>query len=80
MPLILTHTPGEWEGTFTIAARALLTNLLPEGPLPARLTGEDGTVIEGTLTQFDWGSSTDTVFFADGRAADLDEVCRIEVP
>lgn len=44
MPLKLTHTPGEWEGTFGIALHALVDDLLSDGPK------EDVTVTYADIT------------------------------
>ncbi len=72
--LFLVGNGAEWHGTFGVILRALLADVLPEGPVAATVYAESsaGSIIEisGEAARVDG----DTLLFADGYAADLDTV------
>lgn len=80
MPLILKNTPDEWDGSFVVAARALIRDLLLDGDILLAVTDDEGSTVEGTLTRLDADGSTEMLVFTDGRAVDLGDVHEIEVP
>lgn len=51
----LTHNPGEWDGTFSVALHSLVTDLLSDAPFAASVTflDEQGAekTIESTVTE-----------------------------
>lgn len=54
MSLTLSHTPGEWEGTWANALRALAADFLSDGPIPVRIvTTDHGPAVNGDLVLLD---------------------------
>lgn len=53
MSLHLTHTPGEWDGTFALIVETLARDLLSDGkPIEITITSEYGGQYTGTLTGY----------------------------
>ena len=75
MSLRLWYKPGEWDGTFAVAARALVADLLLDGDVPVLINNE---VRLRTLTGYD--PAGDRLIFEGNETVPLTEVSEIEVP
>ena len=73
MSLTLRHTPGEWDGTFSVLVRALATDLLLDGDTEVVINGEPRT-----LASFD--ADADRLVFTGGDPVDVGDLDEIEVP
>lgn len=73
MPLLLTHTPGEWDGTFALTVEKLVTSLLDDGPVEVRVNSEERL---RTLNGYQAG----TLVFDRNETENLLDIGEIEVP
>lgn len=74
MSLLLRHTPGEWDGTFTVLARELARDLLLDGDIAVAINNE---VRLRMLTGYD--PDRDCLIFTGSETIDLTDIDEIEV-
>lgn len=73
MSMLLRHTPGEWDGTFTLVAEKLVTDLLRDGPIEILVNNE---VRLRTLVGF----QGTTLIFRGNETENLLDVSELEIP
>ena len=71
--LLLSCTPGEWEGAFALAAEALVRDVLSDGPVEVLVNGEARL---RTLS----GYLDGTLIFNDNSTESLLDLTSITVP
>jgi hypothetical protein len=73
MSMTITHTPGEWDGTFTVLVREFARDLLLDGPVPGvSINGGPPRLLVGYDAEQDW------LVFDENQvldaSADIDEI------
>lgn len=79
--LVLSHHPGEWDGTFTRIVQATLDDLLTDGPVVAHVTrGTDAVDTEIEVLGRVVAVTDDEVRFGGDVRVPLDEIVTLVVP